>query len=151
MDEWNDLDADQLDESIQGFNQLADALAKLTPEARELVVTVLDHAKDLSGWTSATDYEISALEVERRLRIDASTIIDLCGELERYRIGYLSNEPDEPATVNIRGNPANIGWDAWSDLRTYVNKLRGVITLNQVVADLRFDLLDDARASKVLE
>lgn len=140
-----DYDNEYIATTARQINEIADRLALLTPEARDLLRQVLTHG-DSSGrhmTLPGTEIRLNRDELSRHAGISTRKINNLFGELERKGFGHIDLDPDfgeePPEAVVFDSQDRHTGTTILSELRDFAAQTDVPLDL---LVNGRFDLLD---------
>ncbi len=115
------LSQEQLAESLSALLRVFEALRKVAPDTREVLLIVIERGSK-PYWSSAEDVGLPLVELKQVTSVDRGILLGHIDTLRRYRLAYLQDDEER------------------SDLKDYCQ--RADIELRSLVIDLRFDLLD---------
>jgi hypothetical protein len=128
---------DELQACLLELREVADRLAKVPMQSRELFLIMLNRAKPKPPYDSL---EVSVPDIQQATRMIANELRESIAVLNQHNLIAEGDRDDAGAeTIGIRSLKSH--WPVWSDIRNFCKA--GGLDLSQLIIDLNFSVLDD--------
>lgn len=134
----NDLTEDEMQATREAVLAFAKSLRTLTLPARQTLYVIVNRGKPGAGWNNG-NFSLLPSELGDATAQSSQQVVDRILQLENAGFAYFDEDFDGVQWVTTRLPESLDEWPTWADFKAYC---ADPVALNDLIVDLRFDLLD---------